>query len=208
MATRKSALEEERMTDQNIAKVIYMLEPPEGSEHKAWTKKEACQFLGMAYNTTRLGTILEKYKDKKARESERRKALRGTEATPDEVSYTITSYLEGETIDSISKSTFRSTAFIKRILEVSGVPIRSGGHTYFHPQLIPETAQRDSFGLGEVVYSARYESLARVDAAGKHEHYGNIYRVWLLAEKWKQSAWQPAEELASLEHLRKLGVKI
>ena len=208
MATRKSALEEERMTDANISKVITMLEPPEGSVHKPWTKKEACQFLGMAYNATSLGTVLEKYKDNKAREQERRAALRGKEATADEVSYAITSYLEGETIDAISKSTFRSASFIKRILESNNVPLRSVGQTYFRPQLIPEGAMRESFADKEVVYSARYESLARICAAATHPVHGNIYRVYLLADKWKQSAWQPAEELASLEHLRKLGVRV
>jgi len=208
MATRKSAIEEERMTDTNIAKAIYMLDPPEDSDFKAWTKKEACQFLGMAYNTTRLGTILEKYKEKKARDAERRSALRGKAPTPEEISYAVSEYLEGATIDSISKSTYRSTSFIRRVLEEHSVPIRSVGHTYFRPQLIPEGAVRISFAIGEVVYSARYESLARIDSTAVHPEYGNIYRVWLLSDKWKQSAWQPAEELASLEHLRKIGVKI
>lgn len=209
MATRKkSALEEERMTDANIAKVISMLEPAEGSDTKPWTKKEACQFLGMAYNTTRLGNILENYKAKKAREQERRAALRGKEATLDEISYAVTSYLEGETIDAISKATFRSASFIKKILESHSVPLRTVGQSYFKPQLIPEGAMRESFADKEVVYSARYESLARIDASAKHPQHGNIYRVYLLADRWRQSAWQPAEELASLQHLRELGIKI
>jgi hypothetical protein len=42
----------------------------------------------------------------------------------------------------------------------------------------------------------------------KDSRYGWIYRVWLLADKWKQSAYQEAYELASLEHLRKIGVQI
>lgn len=208
MATRKTAIEEDKLTDANFQKVIYMLAPPEGSEFKAWTKKEACQFLGIAYNTTRLGTLLEKFKEKKDRDAQRRAALRGKAATADEISYAITEYLSGETIDSISKSTFRSSTFIRKLLEQYAVPMRSVGHTYFHPQLIPDEASRTVFKVGEIVYSARYESLARVDAEAKHPHHGNIYRIWLLADKWKQSAWQPAEELASLEHLRKIGVKV
>jgi hypothetical protein len=59
-----------------------------------------------------------------------------------------------------------------------------------------------------VVYSARYDSTARIEAEQKHPEYGWIYRVWLLSEKWMQSAYQPACELASLEHLREIGVKI
>lgn len=208
MATRKNAAEQERMTDENIRKVIVMLSPPEGSVHKPWTKKEACQFLGMAYNTTRLGSIIEKFQEKQAREEQRRAALRGKPATQDEVVFAIGEYLGGETIESISKSLFRSAGFVKRILEENAVPIRGVGHTYFKPSLIPEGAIRDEFKISEVVYSARYDSPARIDSAAKHSEYGNIYRIWLLADKWKQSAWQPACELASLEHLRKIGVKI
>lgn len=208
MATRKrSELEEERMTDANIEKVIAMLEPKD-PETKPWTKKEACQALGMSYNTTRLGTILQAYKDKQKRDGERRAALRGKPATQDEVVFIIQEYLEGNTVDSISKSTFRPSGFIKRILEDNNVPIRQAGHTYFKPEVIPEGATRDRFAVGEVVYSARYDSTARIDAEQKDPRYGWIYRIYLLADKWKQSAWQEAYELASLEHLRKIGVRI
>jgi hypothetical protein len=41
MARKKSASEEELMTDANIAKVIKLLEPEQGA--KAITKKDACQ---------------------------------------------------------------------------------------------------------------------------------------------------------------------
>jgi hypothetical protein len=67
---------------------------------------------------------------------------------------------------------------------------------------------RNRFNVGEVVYSARYDSVARVDTEQPHHQHGWVYRIWLLADKWKQSAYQPAEELASLEHLRQLGVRI
>lgn len=208
MATRKNALEEERMTDANIAKVIHMLNPPEGSDYKAWTKKEACQFLGMAYNTTRLASVLEKYLEKKARDTARRAEKRGKPATQDEIVFIIAEYLEGETVDSISKAVYRSTQFVRRILEENSVPIRQPGHSYFRPQLIPDGATRDKFSVGEVVYSARYDSLARVDVERSDPKHGWIYRVWLLSDRWKQSAWQPSYELASLEHLRKIGVKV
>lgn len=208
MATRKKTTEVDLMTDANIAKVIYMLEPPEGADWKAWTKKDCCQFLGMAYNTTRLGTLIEKFKEKKARDAARRAALRGKPATSDEIVFVIGEYLEGATVDSISKATFRSPTFVKRILEENSVPIRVGGNCYFSPELIPEAAVRTRFAIGEVVYSARYDSPARVDVEATHADQGYIYRIWLLSEKWRQSAWQPASELASLEHLRKLGVKI
>jgi len=208
MATRKrSELEEERMTDANIEKVLAMLSPKD-PEVKPWTKKEACQVLGMAYNTTRLGTILQTYQDKKKRDSERRAALRGKPATNDEVIFIIQEYLEGSTVDAISKSTFRGSAFIKGILEKYSVPIRQSGNSYFHPDLIPDGAVRERFNLGERVYSARYDSLARIDAETFDARHGFVYRIWLLSEDWKQSAFQEAAELASLQHLRDIGVKV
>lgn len=208
MATRKrSELEEELMTDANIARVIKLLEPTEEGV-KPITKKDACQILGMAYNTTRLGTIIEQFKTRQKRTAERKAQLRGKPVTSDEVQFIISEYLEGEPIDSISKSTYRSAAVIKRVLEENAVPIRVPGHSYFDPQLIPEGAMRERFRVGEVVYSARYDSTARIEAEMPDPKHGWVYRIWLLSERWLQSAYQPVYELASLEHLREIGVKI
>jgi hypothetical protein len=208
MATRKRPqLETELMTDANIAKVIRLLDPEEEGK-KPITKKDACAILGMSYNTTRLGTIIEEYKQKQTRISERKSQLRGKPATQEEKVYIISEYLSGETVDAISKMTYRSSRFIKDILEGNSVPIRVPGSTYFNPELIPDDAVRDRFKIGEVVYSARYDSTARIDSEQKTDKYGFVYRIWLLADKWKQSAYQEASELASLEHLREMGVKI
>lgn len=208
MATRKKSADGDTlMTPANISKVIRLLEPTEEGV-KPITKKDACQYLGMSYNTTRLGTIIEDFKKTQARNAERRAALRGKPATREDVVYIISEYLGGETIDSISKMTYRSPTFIKNVLEANAVPIRVPGSTYFKPELVPDGAVRDRFKVGEVVYSARYDSLARVDMETKTEKYGYIYRVWLMADRWLQSANQEAYELASLEHLRELGVRI
>jgi hypothetical protein len=205
MARKRSELEEELMTEANIIRVIKLLEPTEG---KAITKKDACQILGMAYNTTRLSSIIEEFKQKQTRTAKRKAELRGKPATQEEIVYIISDYLNGETIDALSKSTFRGPAFVKAILENNDVPIRQTSHDYFNPELIPDGAVRERFKVGEIVYSSRYDSIARIDMEQKDSRYGWIYRVWLLAEKWKQSAYQEAYELASLEHLRKIGVQI
>jgi len=208
MATRKrSVTEEEMMTGANIAKVIRLLEPTEEGK-KPITKKDACAMLGMAYNTTRLGTIIDEYKQKQVRISERKSQLRGKPATQEEKVYIISEYLNGETVDAISKMTYRSSRFIKDILEGNSVPIRVPGSSYFNPELIPDDAVRERFKIGEVVYSSRYDSTARIDAEQKTSKHGFVYRVWLLAEKWQQNAYQEAAELASLEHLRQMGVRI
>lgn len=209
MATKKrNGLEEEKMTDANILRVIGLLEPTEEGT-KPITKKLACELLGMAYNTTRLVTVINEYKERKAKERERRAAKRGKPAAPDEVQYVIQDYINGETIDSISKSLYRSTQFVKGILEKHAVPIRSQKHDYFKPELVPEDAVRERFKVGEVVYSARYDSTARIDAEIENSpKHGWVYRLWLKAERWQQCCYQPASELASLEHLRELGVKV
>lgn len=204
MATRRKN-EDERLDDSSIERVIALLEPKEG---KPGTKKDACQILGISYNVTRLATIIEKYKEKKERDASRRAALRGKPATKDEVTYVIQEYLEGATVDSITKSTFRPANFVKHILESNAVPIRATSHDYFKPELIPDGATRERFKVGEIVYSARYDSTARIDAEQFDPRHGWVYRIWLLSERWLQSAYQESAELASLEHLRVLGVRI
>jgi hypothetical protein len=68
---------------------------------------------------------------------------------------------------------------------------------------------RERFQVGEVVYSSRYDSVARIDMEVENNpKHGWVYRVWLLSDRWLQSAYQPASELASLAHLRELGVRI
>lgn len=209
MATKKqNGLEEEKMTDSNIARVISLLEPVEEGA-KPITKKLACELLGMTYNTTRLASVLTEFKERKAKERERRAAKRGKPAQPDEVQYVIQDYINGETIDSISKSLYRSTQFVKGILEKYAVPIRSAKHDYFKPELIPFEAVRERFEPGQVVYSARYDSAARIEAEIENSpKNGWVYRIWLKGDRWLQYAYQPASELASLEHLRELGVKV
>lgn len=208
MATRKkSASEEELMTDANISRVIRLLEPQEEGV-KPITKKDACQILGMSYNTTRLGTIIEEFKQKQARTAQRKAELRGKPATREDIVFIISEYLGGETVDGISKMTYRSPTFIKRVLEDNSVPIRVPGSSYFNPEMVPDGANRDRFRVGEVVYSTKYDSTARIEVETLTEKYGYIYRIFLLSDKWLQSAWQEHYELASLQHLRDLGVRI
>lgn len=200
MASKKT--NSEKLTPSNIERVIFLLEPKEGV--KAITKKEACQILDITYNTTRLGSIIEKYKDNKAKEAAKRAEKRGTPATDGEIRYIIESYLEGGTIDAISKALYRGPSFVNSIIEKYDVPKRQAAHSYSRPMLIPEGAMRDAYSVGEKVYSARYDSLAKIEGVFKP----NQYRIYLESDRWKQYAYQPAEELASLEHLRKIGINV
>lgn len=202
---RKTDLELEKMTDVNILKVIKLLEP---QDNKPITKKDACQMLGMAYNTTRLASIIEEFKQKQQRIAEQKAKLRGKPISDSERINIIQEYLLGATVEAISKLTYRGSHLIKQVLEDNSVPIRQPGHNYFTPQLIPEGAMRDRFNCGEVVYSARYESMAKIKSEKLDPKHGYIYSLWLLSERWLQWCWQPHYELASLEHLRKLGVQV
>ena len=205
MAARRTKNgDDEKLDATSLEKVIALLEPAEG---KPISKKDACAILNISYNTARLASLIEKYKEKKAVNAARRAALRGKPATPNEISYIISEYLEGATVESITEKTFRGITFVKAILEENNVPIRAKAHDYFKPELIPEGAMQERFTVGEVVYSARYDSTARVDAE-LHQKGQWVYRIWLLSEKWKQFAYQEAAELASLVHLRKLGVLV
>ena len=202
---RKTDLELEKMTDANITKVIKLLEPQDG---KPITKKDACQILGMSYNTTRLASIIEEFKQKQQRIAEQKAKLRGKPITDTERANIIQEYLGGATIDSISKMTYRGSHLIKQVLEENSVPIRQPGHSYFTPELIPDGAARDRFQIAEVVYSARYDSMAKIKTEKFDPKHGYVYSLWLLSERWLQWCWQPAYELASLEHLRKIGVAV
>lgn len=204
--TRKTKLEQDKMTDANLQRVIDLLEPKEGV--KAITKKDACQILGMSYNTVRLQQILDDYKNKVLREKKLRDEKRGKPADKSEVEFIVKEYLNNSSIEQIAKSLYRSHSFVKNILETHSVPIRSASYDYFKPNLIPEAASRTKFNIGEVVYSARYDSTAKVISEQYTEKYGYIYKIWLLAERWQQYAFQEAYELASLEHIRQLGVKV
>ena len=204
---RKTELEQERMTDANLDRVIGLLEPQQGE--KPITKKEACAILGMSYNTARLQQILEDYKQRRQREKQRRAELRGKPATEQDVQHVITEYLSGNSVEAISRSMYRSTQFVRGILEKYSVPIKKVPWDYFSPGLIPDGAVRDKFNLNEVVYSARYDSLAKVIAEQYNEARKQYqYRVWLLDEKWQQYAHTEACELASLQHIREAGVRI
>jgi len=202
MATRaKSGTE--RLDGAHMERVIRELE-----QEKPITKKDACAILNIAYNTTRLGNLIDKYKEDKARDQARRAQLRGKPASKDEIAYIIQEYLEDATVDAISKSTYRSPQFIKQVLESNAVPIRSTSHDYFKPELIPDGAVRAKFEIGEIVYNARYDSIAKIVSEQNTEKYGWIYRVWLMSEKWLQYANSEAYELASLQHIRELGVRV
>jgi hypothetical protein len=198
---KRKTNDEERLEDSNIERVIAYLE-----EEKGATKKTACTMLNIAYNTSRLDKIIESYLTKKARDAERRAEKRGKPVTKEEASFIISEYLAGTPIAVISKSVYRGPALIKSTLLEYAIPERQQSPNYFKPNLIPDEAVRESFNIGETVYSARYDTLATIEK----EYVQNdefIYRVYLRGD-WLQYAMQPAHELASLAKLRECGLQL
>lgn len=198
MARSKADKDSEKLDDASMERVIKLLE-------EKGTKKAACQILNISYNTTRLDRLIETYKEKKVKDAERRLEKRGKPASKEEASFIITEYLEGATVDSISKSLFRGVQFVHNILEFYGIPKRNSSPDYFHPALIPEISMAESFEPGEIVYAARYDSLAKVVKEVACPS-GKTYRIYLKSERFREFAYQPVWELASLKHLRAEGI--
>lgn len=205
-ANIKLSKQEENLTESNIKRVIGLLYPETG---KGITKTLACQHLCISYNVSRLDKIITKFKEQEEFRARKNKENRGKPATKEEVDYTIKEYMHGTPIAQISKDLFRGTQFINAILDSHDVPRKPRVQDYFRPELIPDSAIRKEFAIGEKVYSARYDSLALIKNLFPNKSNGeNVYSVHLLDEKWNMFAYQPASELASLELLAKIGIKL
>lgn len=195
----------ENLSRENLKKVENLL-----SAEKPITKKAACEMLNISYNTTRLDKILSDFREKEVFRKEQRSKKRGTTLSKEEYQIIAESYLvDSSPILSIAERLYRSVDTINFALEEMGVPKRQKSYSYFNPQIIPDDAVREQFDIDELVWSAKYESIAEVvDLVQIHDEFGYVYRIWLKAEKWQQYAYQPAYELASLKHLEQFGVKL
>lgn len=193
----------ENLSAANIEKVISLL-----SAEKPITKKQACEILNISYNTSRLQTILDSHKEKQEYEKAQRAKKRYTSATEGEIQYIVESYLHGENISNIASRIYRSDSFVSNILTTYKVPRRNTSSSYFSPSLLPDECVKEEFSPGEKVYSARYESLATIRYKVPDKYNRNIYSIYLEDEKLQQFAYQPAEELGSLEHLKSLGINL
>ncbi len=229
----------ENLSNQNIEKVISLLNPSSSAppSTKAITKKEACDILNIAYNTTRLQKIIEDYNEKKEYTKKRKAGLRGRPASNDEIAEACTSFLGGDTISDISKRLFRSPSFVRNILEGVGVPSRpSNKEERLTPHYFPDECVSEEFKYGEVAWSSTYHStvivkerldidwlvskkgMANVDYESK---YGcPCYSIYIIQKIDSEdtyfssvqaggfSAYVPAYELGKLTHLEKYGVNL
>lgn len=220
----------ENLSEENIDKVIGLLEG-----ENPITKKEACELLNIAYNTSRLQRILDEHLEKKKYIARRKKELRGKPASPQEVQEIVMSVLTGESIQSIAKGMFRSVDFVKSTIEGLGIPGRVRGEEGKHLELLPDQCISDTFSIGEIVWSAKYHSaaviLAEVDVNHQAEKEGyqdvnyeqkyaaRCYRIY-IPQKVKEGGFFPrvevggfnayalAYDLGSLRHLEEFGVDL
>jgi len=233
----------ENLSASNIKKVISLLNPPTLSpvptgqptvSIKAITKKEACDILNIAYNTTRLDKIIAEYYEQLEYVASRKRKNRGQAATNQEVSEAVAGYLRGEPIADIAKNLYRSPAFVKALIEKVGVPERVVGEDSAEVDYLPEQCIAESFNIGDIVWSAKYHSSAIIedeisvdyqaerpgylDVNYERKYNSKCYAIYVLArseddsvyEKRKPgfSAFSLAYDLGSLEHLKEYGVDL
>jgi len=91
------------------------------------TKKECCQQLGIAYNTTRLAKILNDFDLKETRIKELKAKAKLRKFTELEKTQIVKDYLAGESVTSIAERFFLPTTRIRPILIEKQVPIRGRG---------------------------------------------------------------------------------
>ena len=226
----------ENLTPSNIEKVITLLNPQDGS--KPITKKEACSILNISYNTARLSSIIDEYNGQKEYVQLRKSQNRGKAATNMEISEVIRDYLQGDSIATIAKSLYRSSGFVKSIVERVGIPSRGvSKEERLSIGYLPEECVSEEFLPGEIVWSARHHAPATIEAeisvdyqaekAGFQDtnyesKYGaKCYSIWVREEIdqdkefWVAgietggfSAFALAYDLGSLKHLEKYGVDL
>ena len=159
---------------------------------------------------------------------------RGKAATKQEVSEAVTGYLRGEPLADIAKSMYRSSSFIKALIERVGVPERVVGDDSTQTDYLPEKCVAESFSVGDIVWSAKYHSAAIVEAevsvdyqaerpgyldVNYEKRYSSkCYAIYVFTrdenddvhQKRKAGfdAFSLAYDLGSLEHLKDYGVDL
>jgi transposase len=187
----------ERLDDATICRVVSLL-----NQKNSITKKAACEILNITYNTTRLNRIIQEYKDKIEYTKKRLKANKGRSFDDLELKELVTDYLNGISITVIAERLFRSVHVIKKKIQELNLPERTIKSDYFNPELIPDEAVSETFNIGELVWSARYNCVAEIRNIYKNSL---IYSIWLFG-KHNQFAYQPAEELGKLEVVKRFNL--
>jgi len=187
----------ERLDDATVGRVVSLLE-----QDTPITKKAACETLNISYNTKRLANIIQEYKDRLEFNKRRYDANKGKPFSDLEIKELIIDYLCGESIAKMADTMYRSSHIIKRKIKELNLPERTKSPTYQNPDLIPDEMVSEDFNEKELVWSARYNSVAEV-----HKKRDNgTYVLWVFG-KYNQFADQPWWELGKLEAVKKFNLQ-
>jgi hypothetical protein len=209
----------EKLDEANIERVLAYLE-----QDKPITKKEACSMLNISYNTTRLNSIMIDFKETMQFRAVRKAQNRGRKATEYEVKQAIEMYLEEQPISGIAQALYRSTTFVRNLLDRVGVPLKrptTQQGTSERIGYLPDECVSDTFEVDEKVWCARYDLPARI-IAGKYndKHECTVYHVYVIELTNFESpyfghikeggfhAHFASYDLGSLRHLNKYDINI
>jgi len=185
----------ENLDNETVTKVIELLE---GSS--PITKKQACEMLNISYNTTRLNKIVVGFKDKIDRISKQKALLRSIPVSKEEIKSFITDYLEGDSISSISESSYRSIATIKNVFRKYDIPLRTNAEDNI---FLPDSSIKEDYEPGDLVYSAKYNAPAVIRRFCQNsKQHGKVYWLWVFGTS-QQFCAQPYYELGDLTPVQK-----
>lgn len=174
------------VSDEQFKAVIEYLGQPKS------TKKVACEMIGIAYNTKRLDTLIQEWKDTQERSARLRKEKRRQACSPEELVSMIEDYLDGTSYEDLSKRFYRSTTYIKHKLELSGALIRCNKTVSpLNPPLLPDECVlldedfrcRERVDL-EVTNQAEYDAILAGLIEDNHWDKSNITEVYNHAGKF------------------------
>jgi hypothetical protein len=197
--------EHEKLDDATIERVITLLE-----DKVPISKKQACEILNITYNTSRLSSIVEEYKERQDRRKKGFERNRGKPIQDHEIASIIEWYIAGSSLSDISESLHRSPSIVAKVIENVGVPPRPKGEDAHKITLLPEECIITEAYVGQFVWSAKYHAAAEVlkleDSLGVNGE--KVYRIYVYeaTESGRRGGFyasQRIEDLGSLEHLKK-----
>jgi hypothetical protein len=219
MAIRQK--KQERLEEDNLNRVQEAL-----ASSTPITKKEACEMLNISYNTTRLSRIMEDHNETLRYRATRKSQLKGTKATDLEIKQTIEWYLDERPISDIAKAMYRSSTFVKNIINRVGVPEKRPKTEQRGSGYLPEECVSNTFEPGEKVWYTGKDLPARVikefrNDTNYEDKYGSkCYQIYVIELTDFESpyfgfikeggyyATALAYDLGSLKHLEKYGAII
>jgi hypothetical protein len=219
MAIRQK--KQERLEEDNLNRVQEAL-----ANSTPITKKEACEMLNISYNTTRLSRIMEDHSETLRYRATRKSQLKGTKATDLEIKQTIEWYLDERPISDIAKAMYRSSTFVKNIINRVGVPEKRPKTEQRGSGYLPEECVSNTFEPGEKVWYTGKDLPARVikefrNDTNYEDKYGSkCYQIYVIELTDFESpyfgfikeggyyATALAYDLGSLKHLEKYGAII